>query len=290
MPRSDRSDRWSWTYNYNDEQTAWKPVFDNQTMIYLVYGREVAPTTGQLHLQGYVRLTKRRTLTIAKMILGEATLHLEPAKGSEEQNRNYCTKENNYTEEGTYDPQQAAKQGHRTDLEEVTKAITSGMPLNQVAATYPIQWTKFHSGLTSLHLMTGPSPPTRRTVTTTILWGPTGVGKSHRTRTAYPEAYIVLPGRDPFNNYCNQTVIIFEEFNPTEWPIRKMNILLDVWSAEIDCRYSNKKAWWNKVFILSNSPSSTFYPLEPLELQQAFKRRISYEIEIKDRNQELLLI
>ena len=164
------------------------------------------------------------------------------------------------------------------------------MPINEIAAKHPKEWIKFHSGVLSLRQMTLPDVDTRRAVTTTILWGTTGVGKSHRVRTAYPDAFIVLPGRDPFGSYTDQSTIIFEEFNPMEWPLRKMNVLLDVWSSELDCRYTNKKARWSKVFILANSPSSTWYSLEPPELQAAFHRRISYEIEIKDRNQELLLI
>lgn len=45
-------------------------------------------------------------MSAVKAILGEDTLHLEPAKGNEEQNREYCMKDGNYREFGEYDPEQ----------------------------------------------------------------------------------------------------------------------------------------------------------------------------------------
>lgn len=278
-------------FTHNNADSGWRPQWDRATMAYLVWEVETAPTTGRRHIQGYVRMRERRTIAIMKIILNDNTLHLETAKGSEYQNRLYCTKEEGERgEEGDYDPEQGGRQGRRTDIEQVTAAIKEGMPLAEVATTFSEAWIKYHSGLTSLALLTGPSPPTRRSVTTTVLWGSSGVGKSHRVRTTYPEAFIATPGRDPFGSYLRQEVLVFEEFEPDSWPIRKMNLLLDVWSCELDSRYHNKKAWWNKVFILSNSPSSTWYPLEAPELKAAFARRLTYEIEIKDRNQEILLV
>lgn len=285
-----------WVFTHNNADDGWRPIWDPGTMEYLIWEVETAPTTGRRHVQGYVRMKERRTLSVMKIILNKMDLHLETAKGSEKQNKEYCTKDveagAEHEEHGEYRQEQGARngQGKRTDLEEVATAIGEGMTLKEVALKFPHQWIKYHSGLTSLHLMTCSSPPTRRTVTTTILWGASGVGKSHRVRTTYPEAYVVLPGRDPFSGYTNQEVVIFEEFDPHEWPIRKMNILLDVWAADLDSRYYNKKAWWKKVFILSNSSSTNWYSLEPPELITAFKRRISYEIEITSKEQELLLI
>lgn len=287
-----RSARWCFTHNNAD--CGWRPQWDPNTMSYIVWEVETAPTTGRKHIQGYVRMKERRTISVLKLMMRCSELHLEIAKGSEQQNREYCTKDRakgaEYDEQGEFLPEQGGRQGKRTDLSEVTEAIKQGMPLATLADKYPNQWVKYHAGLKSLALLIGPTPPTRRPVSTMILWGPSGVGKSHRIRTAYPEAFIVLPGRDPFGNYANQTTIVFEEFNPQEWPIRKMNVLLDVWSCDLDSRYNNKKPFWDKVFILSNSPSTTFYSMETPELQAAFQRRIKYEIEIKSKEQELLLL
>lgn len=182
------------------------------------------------------------------------------------------------------------KQGRRNDLKKCITDIENGKTLQEIALSHPQEWIKYHSGLKSLHQMHGSTPPIRRSVTTTVLWGPTGTGKSHRVRTAYPEAYIILPGRDPFGAYTKQETVIWEEFNPMDWPIRKMNVLLDVWRAELDCRYMNKWAHWTKAFILANTSPITWYCLEDTQLQAAFNRRLTYTIEILNKEQELLLI
>lgn len=288
-----RTNRWCFTHN--NAEAGWRPHWDEETMNYLVWEVETAPSTGRKHVQGYVRMKQRRTLAMMKIFLDSSELHLEVAKGSEKQNREYCLKDSEsilteWQEHGTYDESISAHQGKRSDLDEAVTDIKSGKSLKDIAESHPKQWVKYHSGLRSLHQIISSSPPIRRTVTVTALWGTSGVGKSHRVRTAYPEAYIVLPGRDPFNSYSSQETIVFEEFDYKEWPIRRMNILLDVWSTELDSRYNNKKPWWNKVFLIANSSPTTWYLEETPEILQAFHRRISYTIEIKDRQQEILLI
>lgn len=56
-------------------------------------GFEVCPTTGNKHLQVYGSFTNARSLDSIKKLFPKA--HIEVAKGTEEQNRKYCMKENN---------------------------------------------------------------------------------------------------------------------------------------------------------------------------------------------------
>lgn len=283
-----KSDRWTFTVPNPGE---WRPLYNPMTMHYIIWEMEICPTTGTPHIQGYVRMKTRKMMPGMKAAL-HPTAHLEVAVGTEEQNRQYCSEEReqaglDWAEEGTYNPE-AGRRGRRTDLSEATQEIAQGVPIEQVAAHHPEVFVKYPNGLTSLALMIGPKPPVRRNVTTTVLWGKTGVGKSHRVRTEYPEAFVVQGGKDPFYGYTNQEVIVFEEFDPQEIKIRQMNLYLDVWTTMIPSRYHNKQPWWTTIFILSNSPSSTWYPMEPQELQAAFQRRIKYEIEVKSKEQEIL--
>ena len=113
----------------NADTTTWRPVFNDQEMAFLVWELEIAPTTGMVHLQGYLRFKKRKTMASVKQFL-TPEVHLEMARGSEEENYNYCIKERqnseDWSESGTYDPN--VKQGRRTDLEDVIKDVIAGMP------------------------------------------------------------------------------------------------------------------------------------------------------------------
>lgn len=69
---------------------------------YWCYGKETAPTTGQKHLQCYFQLTKKaRMETIKKWHNFLRTCHLEPARGDEVQNKEYCKKEGAFAESET---------------------------------------------------------------------------------------------------------------------------------------------------------------------------------------------
>jgi len=65
---------------------------------YLVFGKEVSPTTGVNHYQGYVVLKEKARLTALKKRLSRA--HLEVARGTPKQASDYCKKENDYLEFG----------------------------------------------------------------------------------------------------------------------------------------------------------------------------------------------
>lgn len=289
-----RSDRWCFTENLSE---AWRPAFNETEMLYLVWEIETAPTTGRQHVQGYVRFRNKKMLQTVKNLLHSNDIHLETARGSEQQNRDYCLKEVNnnpdteHGEEGTFNPEIAANQGRRTDLEEVSrKVLEPNAKLGDIARENPVTFVRNCSGLVKLFMLTREVGPLTRTISTTWLWGETGVGKTHRVRTTYPEAFVVKPGRDPFGMYSGEKVILFDEWSDQSWTLQDMNFYLDTWATKLDSRYYDKVAQWTKVFIISNTNPSLSYPYLPERLRQAFFRRINYTIEILSRNQELLLL
>jgi len=288
MSRSDR-----WTFTHNNPQNGWRPRPLPGVILYCVYQLERGEQTERQHIQGYVRFSIKRTLAAVKRLLGADELHLETARGSEAQNKEYCTKAGGeeQTEIGTYDANIAAHQGRRTDLEEVcAKLLMPDSTLETVAREHPVNFVRYHGGLQSLFRLTRQPAPATRPVTTTWLWGPTGQGKTHRVRTAYPDCFMIVPGRDPFGEYTDQDTVVFDEWKEEEWSLQEMNRLLDKWPASLNCRYYNKSARWTKVFIMTNSSPITFYRFQPEELRASFFRRITYTIEIKTKEQELLLL
>lgn len=66
---------------------------------YLIYGHEIAPTTGTPHLQGYVQFTKKLRLTGIKKLFGPDP-HFEVAAGTPAQNKAYCSKGTDIVELG----------------------------------------------------------------------------------------------------------------------------------------------------------------------------------------------
>lgn len=74
--------------------------------IYKCFGEEKCPTTGKLHYQSYIYFKHARYWRTLKKEL--PTSHIEVAKGSPAQNREYCMKDGKFWEEGEL-PQQGKR-------------------------------------------------------------------------------------------------------------------------------------------------------------------------------------
>lgn len=274
MSRESQSKRWAFTWNNPGEQ---RPVWAPTDMEYLVYQGERG-ANGTEHIQGYVRFNRRVRLSQAKRLLDANAIHLAVARGNEEQNRTYCTKEDTRlwgpVEHGAYAAEEG-RQGRRTDIKECTDAITAGLPMKEVALRHPEIYVKYHVGLNQFKAISAPLPALRREVQVLCLWGPTGTGKTYRARMAHPEAYIATPGRDPWGLYRGENCVIFDEFDYRRWTIQEMNRYLDVWRCQLDARYNDRYAEWTRVVICSNLDPTQFWPDEPNQrLRQSIFRRM----------------
>lgn len=93
---------------------------------YCVYQPEACPTTGKYHYQGYIEFTKAKTFTTVKELLGDPSVHLEPRRGTRQQAREYCMKDESRLpgfktiEFGTWT---AGEERARTDLNEARTKI-----------------------------------------------------------------------------------------------------------------------------------------------------------------------
>jgi len=96
----------NWCFTLHNETKLWMqgdecvPPMD---VGFVVYGREACPTSGRIHLQGYLQLkTKKRFAQVQHMLNtgSDTACHVEKAKGNYTQNYKYCTKEGDFTEWG----------------------------------------------------------------------------------------------------------------------------------------------------------------------------------------------
>ena len=89
---------------------------------YIIVGHEVGDS-GTPHLQIYFQLAKAVRFNTIRSWDVFSRMHLESARGSDEDNFQYCSKQGNYFEIGT---RKHNKPGIRTDLLSVKKATDNG--------------------------------------------------------------------------------------------------------------------------------------------------------------------
>ncbi len=274
MPNSSKN--WCWTYNRPDEtpDEVWdqlvdrmKSVIEEDGVNYLVFQAERGQQ-GREHLQGYIMLDRRCTLaTVKRDFFHVNEIHLESARGSPSANKTYCTKNDGRVagpfEFGTL---QAAS-GARNDLyEAAVTAQTRGVAA--VAADMPELYIRYHRGLNAYSQLNARlnAPAIRDNPCTAVIWGSTGLGKSHAAFSMdNPADTYVVPIQNKgalwFDGYEAQRTIIFDDFDPGTVPYRTLLRLLDRYRLEISVKGGFALAQWRNILITSNHPPSIWYPV-----------------------------
>jgi len=155
MPRVN-SRRWVFTLNNpTTEEIAHvsTSLSDQARIVYGVYGKEVGES-GTPHLQGFFIAKYGVLLSTAKNIVGNRA-HLQKARGTSEQAADYCKKEGDFCEYGTF----PASQGERNDLnalfewgDEFTTTNSRAPTSPEVADKFPVLYSKFSRITTTLRL------------------------------------------------------------------------------------------------------------------------------------------
>lgn len=237
----------------------------------MVFQPEMAPTTGQVHLQGYVYLTQSHTLTKIKALFHPYNAHFEKAKGSHKENYTYCTKTESRipgTEPFVFGDF-TVDQGSRTDLTEIANAAVTST-LKVLAEQFPTHAIRYPNGLRFVHSLLHISQPgeTRSWRTHVIvLWGPSGTGKSRRMIARLGELGIIIPrptnGCAELTGYNGQENVGLDDFYgwlPYDFLIR----LMDNTPMPIRILYGHTQ-WLARVLIVtSNSHPSMWYPNHPI--------------------------
>lgn len=114
------SRRWCFTLNNYDEAelVSLRETLSKEAR-YAIFGKEKGES-GTPHLQGYVSFSKTYRLKGVKKLVGERS-HCEVAKGSEEDNFKYCSKDGDFEEFGA-----RSSGGKRSDLESFKEAVKGG--------------------------------------------------------------------------------------------------------------------------------------------------------------------
>lgn len=279
--------RWCFTFNNPAE---WRPQWKPTDMDYLVWQVERGED-GTVHVQGYVRFKNRKRMTTVKKLMDCDGMHLEFAKGTEADNKAYCTKEDTRAEigeeRGSFDAE-AGKQGKRSDLEEVSQRIVAGEPMRDIALAHPGDFIRYHRGFEAFANVIRAAPAKERNVEVIVLWGPTGTGKTHRVLHTYPDCFCVEPGRDPWDGYAGEATIFLDEFDYTLWPINQMKKILDKWKYRLQRRYLNAYAEWTRVVICANPSPVCFYDGASAPDLDAFRRRIQGRCRLVESREQTL--
>lgn len=151
---------------------------------YIVYGYEIAPTTGTLHLQGYVQTEKRVYLTKINKCLPK--VHITICNGSSQDNIDYCKKLDNFVEDGVPRTEARRIKKCKDDWEALVNLAESGK-IQEIRTDFPKEYLVYYRTFQQIAQdRLKPEPIVRACY---WIWGKPGSGKSRAVHQHFPDAY-----------------------------------------------------------------------------------------------------
>lgn len=250
-------------FNYTDEDLDKIAEYARDECQYLIYGKEICPTTQRPHLQGYLYWNNARRYPNKKF---RALLNLEKrgrdsvAKGTPQQNYVYCSKDANFTEFGEMPEQGARTDWHRaindlhtTDIVDVIQEQPQLLPAIRALERFKSLTFK----------------PLNRDVQVIVLIGQPGTGKSRYAYEHYPELYS-KPDGQWFDGYSGQKTILLDDYYGS-LPYPTLLKVCDRYPFNAPVKGGFIWAQWDTVIITSNNSIDQWYQM-PVD---ALKRRIT---------------
>lgn len=275
MSGSKQSLRWVFTlnnYGESDVESILSGV-DQCLYRYVIIGREVG-AQGTPHLQGYLELSKKKTLGGVKKLqpcFGRA--HWEPARGTVSQNIAYCSKDGQSYSRG----EPSVGQGMRSDLGALVEDLKNGRDLKDVALENPELYCRYRGGLRDLANWANLS--VRKPPRVIYIWGPPGTGKSRYAFSCNEESTWSYPGNGWFDGYKGQAVAIFDDFDDDQSTNGGISIgmflkLLDRYPVDVPVKGGFVQWRPTKIILTSNRDFESLYRSAHWSQYEAIKRRI----------------
>lgn len=192
----------NWTQAEYESIQSWAP-----NTMWLLIGKEIAPTTGTRHLHICVYWKSQKTFDQMKDLNGRMNIKPTRAKDFGEQ---YTKKDDDWWEYGT-----KPNQGARNDLKEVTEEMKSGKrKVEDILMDDPGMYHMYGRTLEKVQDLL--MRKKQRTWMTQGIWyyGETGVGKSRKAYEGYtPETHYVWKNDNGWQDgYTGQPIIIIDDF------------------------------------------------------------------------------
>lgn len=248
---------------------------------------------GTPHLQGFIQLAHGKTVSAFKRWAGSNRYHLETARDLR-RSWDYCRKgeqpKTEWEEQNVDGPTYGLNhvdvlttgdrppESPEDSWGQAVAMIEDGSPVLEVVRRFP-GFARSISALLRLEAEVA-TQKTRewRHLTTTYVWGATGVGKTRAVMEGhgYDNVYRVTNWKHPWDGYRGQPVIIFDEFRSQPTMSQMLN-WLDGYPIDLPARYQDRPAEFTEVYIISNWPLHDQYTgkqeTSP-ETWRAFMRRI----------------
>lgn len=230
--------------------------------------------SGTPHLQGMCSFDRKLRRAQVKKLIGSERVSVRIRKGTAEQARKYCSKEETrddrvpFEEYGTFEK----GQGRRSDLQEVVNLIRDGKKESDVIEYCPEQYIKFHRGIRALIFNAGK----HRDFKTVVHWyyGPTGTGKSKQAAERGGESAYWKNGDDFWwDGYEGQESVIIDDYRAGMCQFNMLLRLFDRYPLQVPYKGGFVKFVAKHIYVTTpNDPKTTWHNRTEEDIKQLIRR------------------
>lgn len=249
MDTRTRAFAFTWN-NYTEDSIEILEKLSKQ-VTYMIFGFEQAPTTGTLHIQGYIHFKNARTYSQVKK-LTSSEIHIEAARSDAYTNMQYCKKGGNFREYGT-----PPKPGKRVDLDDIKEAVTGGKSMVDIIPLIKnYQELKFAEGL-----MKYQKKPQTNFKQIRWYYGKSGSGKTYsaiqEAEKEYGDYYISMKTLKWWDGYYGQKAVIIDDFRADFCTFHELLRILDTYPYRVETKGGSQ--WLKAELIII---TSCYHPKE----------------------------
>lgn len=176
---------------------------------YMLFGHEVAPSTGTPHLQGMVAFVHNKTFSAVKSLFKCPSVHLEQCRDIDA-SIEYCKKDNHFFEKGT-PPLSSKAKGKKEELR-WAEIIVNAKAGNWDAIDPRVQLTQARNIDFIYNRALSERPLSDTNYKMFWFHGKPGTGKSRAVRERYPNCYLKMCNRW-WDAYRDEDVVLIEDFD-----------------------------------------------------------------------------
>ncbi len=255
---------------------------------FLVWQVERCPTTGRLHVQGYVEFEQAQDMVWAQKNFHKGAY--KKANGSAADNITYCTKEDTRVKAGGMFGTPSTGTGTRTDIRKFRDAVVGGKRKRDLINDMPREMAKYARFYNMIREQCKPVRENKMQVILAL--GSPGSGK---TRFAFDHwgvspDFFDLPmcaNRIWFDGMDGHTLILMDDFDGrySKLSLSFLLRLLDRYPRRVEIK--GNFTWWlpDIVYITTNIGPDQWYNFHGRTQQvSALRRRIHYILDFDDKD------
>ncbi|AXL65935.1 replication-associated protein [Giant house spider associated circular virus 3] len=172
---------------------------------YVIFGKEVAPTTGTPHLQGYISFESAKSRSaVAKLLPG---CHLLVARGTASQNKVYCSKGGQVFENGVLPADSTVGGRMETARWDNTWSLATSGRIEEIDSDIRL---RYYTTIKKIGVDYMPPVKSLESVCGVWIYGASGAGKTRAVLASFPEAYI-KPRNVWWDGYQQEEVVLLDD-------------------------------------------------------------------------------